>query len=138
MSQFQTSKSRKRYFFLNHQGECLNLPNFKEVEYSDLSNQPYILIPDNNVCIHVSDLYVSKQQKIKTIKAENFLEYTRRFLFKINQQMYEDVDRRATRRISMSEAELHNETETTIDTSSQYIAEFTKELEITQCKGFGR
>ena len=350
MYQFQTSQSRKSYFFLNHQGECLNLPNFKEVECSDLSNKPYILIPDNNVCIHVSDLNVSKQQKIKTIKAENFLEYTHKskitvnplwgllersskpgtlnldhnklkdfedafwrklhlytnndmfsskmksvdslkywlyplytyllkiklilakreassknaekniqelydfvkefkiylaipwqfaiaifggnnkmnklinsrkkdnifkalwgaawdlyyiqlihehngtreinnsfpqyilatddkpcanvasiikviaaidygyviynqtlinydfphwknkdeFLFKINQQMYEDVEQRAIKRISMSEADLQNETETIIDTSSQYIAEFTKELEIIQCKGFGR
>lgn len=69
------SKSRQDYFYLNHQGEC-SKPTWSEVRDLDLTNKPYTLIPDNNVCIHVSDYNVSdKQHKTKRIRARNFSNY---------------------------------------------------------------
>lgn len=64
---------RKEYCFLNHQGECLK-PNKSEVEVSDLTNMPYMLVPDNNVCTHVSD-FNNYKDKTKIIRARNFLNY---------------------------------------------------------------
>ncbi|MDJ0682717.1 MAG: hypothetical protein QNJ18_22995 [Xenococcaceae cyanobacterium MO_167.B52] len=67
--------SRQEYFFLNHQGEC-SKPNWSQVKDLDSTNKPYMLVPDNNVCIHVSDFNISKKQdKIKRIKARKFLNY---------------------------------------------------------------
>ncbi|HHP7229272.1 MAG TPA: hypothetical protein ACFCUY_00245 [Xenococcaceae cyanobacterium] len=69
------SKSRQTYFFLNHQGEC-SQPNWSEVRELDSTERPYMLVPDNNVCIHVSDFNISrKQDKTKRIRARNFLNY---------------------------------------------------------------
>lgn len=68
------NQKRKKYFFLNYQGECL-LPNKEEVKISDFNNQPYILIPDNNVCIHVYQLNIDTQDNGKIAKAEDFLKY---------------------------------------------------------------
>ncbi|MDJ0635420.1 MAG: hypothetical protein QNJ34_19675 [Xenococcaceae cyanobacterium MO_188.B29] len=68
------SKSRQDYFFLNHQGECLK-PSWSEVRDLDLTSNPYMLVPDNNVCFHVSNLNICKQDKVKRIKARNFLNY---------------------------------------------------------------
>ena len=67
------SKSRQDYFFLNHQGEC-SPPNKSEVRNLDLTNKPYMLVPDNNVCIHVSDSD-KYRDKTKKIRAKNFLKY---------------------------------------------------------------
>ena len=39
-----------------------------------LTNKPYLLVPDNNVCIHVSDSD-SYKDKTKKIRAKNFLKY---------------------------------------------------------------
>jgi hypothetical protein len=68
------NQKRKKYFYLNHEGKSL-LPSNKEVMNSDFSNQPYILIPDNNVCTHVSDLNTATQHSTKRAKAEDFLRY---------------------------------------------------------------
>ena len=69
------SKSRQEYFFLNHQGKCLP-PNWSQVRELDLTEKPCMLVPDNNVCIHVSDFNISKKQnETKRIRARNFLNY---------------------------------------------------------------
>ncbi|WP_144864145.1 hypothetical protein [Hyella patelloides] len=60
---------------MNHQGEC-SKPSWSEVKNLDSTNKPYMLVPDNNVCIHVSDFNISKKQdKTKRIKARNFKNY---------------------------------------------------------------
>lgn len=69
------SKSRQDYFFVNHQGDYLQ-PNKSEVRDLDLTNKPYMLVPDNNVCIHVSDSD-RYGDKTKKIRAKKFLEYVK-------------------------------------------------------------
>lgn len=71
--------NRLNYFFLNYQGIC-SPPNYQEVTGSDLSRKPFILIPDNNVCTHVSEYsqdQQNKQDEIKKAKVKNFLNYCR-------------------------------------------------------------
>lgn len=68
------STQREDYYFLNFQGQCLP-PNHEEVKSSDLSNSPFILIPDNNICIHLSENNFSSQDKLKKAKVSNFLNY---------------------------------------------------------------
>jgi hypothetical protein len=62
---------RENYFFLDFQGKCL-LPNYQEVENSDVSSKPFMLILDNNVCIHISEIDGSKLDKIKKTKINKF------------------------------------------------------------------
>lgn len=68
------SSQRNSYFFLNFQGIC-SPPNYQEVKISDLSNRSLILIPDNNVCIHMSETDSSTQDKTKKTKVNHFLNY---------------------------------------------------------------
>lgn len=68
------SSQRNSYFFLNSQGICLP-PNYQEVKNSDLSNRSFILIPDNNVCIHMSESDSLAQDITKKTKVTNFLNY---------------------------------------------------------------
>ena len=50
------------------------MPTFQEVEKAALENHPFMLIPDNNVCIHISEFNTSKD-KSKKEKAINFMKY---------------------------------------------------------------
>jgi hypothetical protein len=68
------SSQRNSYFFLTYQGICLP-PNYQEVKNSDLSNKSFILIPDNNVCIHMSESDSLAQDLTKKTKVTNFLNY---------------------------------------------------------------
>ena len=68
------SSQRNSYFFLNSHGIC-SPPNHQEVRISDLINSSFILIPDNNICMHMSETDSSKQDKIKREKVNNFLSY---------------------------------------------------------------
>lgn len=68
------SNSRDNYFFLDSQDK-ISLPSNQEVRASDLAGKPFILIPDNNVCIHVSENNLKNQDKIKRLKVNNFLNY---------------------------------------------------------------
>ena len=67
------SSQRNRYFFLSSQGICAP-PNYQDVSISDLTGKPFTLIPDNNVCIHTSDINNETQNELKK-KAESFLNY---------------------------------------------------------------
>lgn len=66
--------TRSRYFYLDFQGKCA-LPSHQEVANSDLSGRPFTLIPDNNVCIHLSEVDRSKKDKTKQAKVNEFLNY---------------------------------------------------------------
>ncbi|MGL6338176.1 MAG: hypothetical protein ACRC80_03445, partial [Waterburya sp.] len=68
------NQKRKDYFFLNYQGKH-SRPSNQEVINSDFNNQPYTLIPDNNICVHVSDFNIAKQDAAKRAKVEDFLKY---------------------------------------------------------------
>lgn len=68
------STQRNSYFFLNSQGIC-SPPSYQEVKNFDVSSRPFILIPDNNVCIHTSEINLTQQDKTKKTKAKNFLNY---------------------------------------------------------------
>ncbi|PSB32858.1 hypothetical protein [Chlorogloea sp. CCALA 695] len=65
---------RENYFFLGFQGKC-SPPNYQDVRNSDLSGKSFILIPDNNVCIHISESDALKQDNLKKAKVNNFLNY---------------------------------------------------------------
>lgn len=72
------NKQRKEYFYLSYSGnytDIASLPKVRDIHKSDIDNRPITLIPDNNVCTHVSDLNICKQDKLKKAKAESFLEY---------------------------------------------------------------
>jgi hypothetical protein len=68
------SSKREVYFYLDSQGKC-SLPSHQEVKDSDLNGKPFILIPDNNVCIHLSEFDRSKKDKTKQAKVNEFLNY---------------------------------------------------------------
>jgi len=76
-------KKRNEYFFMKYDGKYQNissLPSYQEVAESDAIGRPYILIPDNNVCINVSDLSKKDQlnkSQLNKDKVESFLEYIR-------------------------------------------------------------
>ncbi len=74
--QILNMSDRLSYFFLNSQGIC-SPPSCEEVRNSELNGKPFILIPDNNVCTHVSDYSSSEQDRIKRAKAQHFLNYCR-------------------------------------------------------------
>lgn len=81
------NKTRKEYFFSGYNGGYLDissLPNYQEVAKSDVTNKPYTFIPDNNVCIHVSDFNIRKQDEAKRAKAKSFLEYVHRSNITVN------------------------------------------------------
>jgi hypothetical protein len=65
---------RENYFFLDFQGKRLP-PNDREVRDSDLSSRPFMLIPDNNICIHMSENDLPNQDKIKKARVSSFLNY---------------------------------------------------------------
>jgi hypothetical protein len=65
---------KRKLLFLDFQGKCL-LPNYQEVKNADVSSKPFMLILDNNVCIHISEIDGSNSDKIKKTKINNFLKY---------------------------------------------------------------
>ena len=65
---------RVDYHYLNFRGK-LSPPNSEQVKNADSKGIPFQLILDNNICIHVSDLYRPSLDKIKKTKANNFLNY---------------------------------------------------------------
>ena len=58
------------------------------------------------------------------------------FLFDLSQEINKHVINRAVRRRNASEAEFQDELKIIINDSSEYILEFTRELEILSNRGF--
>ncbi len=69
------SSPRNHYHYSNSKGRC-PLPTKEQVTEAELNNCPFILIPDKNVCIHISEL-TSKLNKdeLKKLKASALLKY---------------------------------------------------------------
>ena len=66
--------TRNSYFYLDFQGKRTP-PSHQEVESSDSRKKPFTLIPDNNVCIHLSEMDASRKDKIKQAKVNEFINY---------------------------------------------------------------